>query len=280
MDQVVIKEIVDTFGPVKWIEHIDGMPGKGWFLMEVTPLPPNDQIPLVVADIIANNDVLVNQGRLYHNPNCQNTSHRIKDGIVRHAIKNLQRQTFRIAVFSNVGGVPLKVPLLMGRPIAIAIDPIISYSIYPDHPHLNMSNPVLQRCNDYLPDSLCYMTETLPTDDIERYLIALDTITIWLFRHQVWLATRELTHEGIWIGPQDGILDDECFAYRLDPAGRCRCNRGKKYEQCHQGIDTLKAHKRGWFVTNENGGRLTHVLWQSLVHVPEQKAILNLQAVF
>ena len=281
MDQEVIQTIVDEFGPVKWVEHINGMPGEGWFLMEVTPLPPNDQLLLVVADIIANNDVWVNQGRVFHHPECQIRHHKIENKVVRRAIKNLHRETFRIAVYSNPSGVPLREPLLSGRPVAIVVDPIISYSIYPDHPHLNMGNPIFHKDNvGYLPDSLCYMTETLPTDDRERYLTALDTITIWLFRHQVWLAARELSHEGIWIGPQAGSLDDEAFAYRLDPTSRCRCNSDRKYAQCHQGIDTLKARKRGWVATNENGGRLSHAWWNSLVHMPEQRAISNLNAVF
>ena len=280
MNQVEIKKIVDAFGPIRWIEQINGMPGTGWFLMEVTPCPPKDQRPLVVADIIANKGILVELGCLYHDPSCQSPNHKIENQVVKKVINNLKKQTFCIAVYLNPCGAPLNQPLLMGRPIAIAVDPVISYSVYPDHPHLNLSNPIFQKTNEYFPDSLCYMTEKLPIDNYERFLLALDTITIWLFRHQIWLATRKLEGEGIWIGPHEGILDDEAFAFRLDPSGRCRCGKGIKYADCHQGIDTLKTRKQRGFTINHNGGRLTRELWESWIHEPEQTAISNLRAVF
>ena len=282
MEQAVIEKIIDTFGPIKWVDRIDGMPGQGWFLMEVVPCPPKEELPLIVADIVAGRGIGVDQGRLYHDPDCQNTNHKIEDEVVRSSIRHLKREKFRVAVYSNPLGVPRKVPLLMGRPMAIVVDPVISYTKYPDHPHLNMSNPIFHKgTNDYFPDSLCYMTGTLPTHPHDRYLKALDTVTIWLFRHQIWLATREVSNKGIWIGPHEGALDDECFAYRLNPSDRCRCNSGKKYAQCHQGIDSLKARNKIIDLSiNENGGRLTQESWESLVHEPEKEAISKLQIAF
>lgn len=136
-------------------------------------------------------------------------------------IKKLERVEYTIGIFN-----PFKVNNQM--PWIVSIDPSISYAIYPSHPHINLGNW-------YRPDSLCLTKDYMILGNtLEEYILKLlDLTSIWLFRHQVWAATKEYYGKGIWIGPQDeSDVKPEVFLHHLNPIQTCRCGSNKSYYSC------------------------------------------------
>ncbi|MEC1718410.1 hypothetical protein [Schinkia azotoformans] len=231
-----IQQLTEVFHPAKWVQGKNS--GEGWFLLEINPLPPEDQIELVVSDIESNKRVFVGYetGKLYHSEHCASEEAHTIDERVKKALKLLQNETFKVVVL------PKSPELLATQPVAIAVEPEINYFLYPDHPHLNEDGTY--NSNFYFPHSFCYKHDHLKfregKDLYARVLDAFEQISIWLFRHQVWVATRKLYGKGIWIGKGTPPLPDENFPRFLNAESDCRCGNKVKYKDCHMKADLYK----------------------------------------
>lgn len=275
MDSAVIQSIIQEFGPVTWTSFGE----EGVFLLKVTPLPPPDELEWVIADICAGEmPVRVNQGRVYHSSHCTCQNHDIQDERVRNVIHKLKEETFVLAVHPNISGPNILGELpYEGKPLVIPFNPIISYMNFPDHPHLSMgtNQMFLQGTPFYIPDTICFTAasnDTLGNNQVSRLLNTFDEITIWLLRHQVWVATRETTGHGIWIGPHEGHLDPEAFVARLNPEGNCRCGNRKQYSSCHLKQDLEEVKIKYGLRAYQNATRLTKLpSWIGNVLAPQKE---------
>ncbi|WP_134704936.1 hypothetical protein [Ammoniphilus sp. YIM 78166] len=259
MRQQDIDEIITRFGPAKWIEgNMGNIPSEGWFLLEINPLPPKEELPLVVSDIEQDRELEVIQGQVRHYCTCPYTDHPLSPEVQR-AVRSVKEQTFTVAVHPGMG------EYYSDQPLAIALDPVINYEKYPDHPHLNIGNyVVLNRQRAFIPDSFCYMKDiaTLVKDPKDRLIQAFAVISIWLLRHMVWLETRKYLSKGMWIGPEGEPLRPHQFPAILNPNGMCRCGSSKRYRQCHLGQDLSSIYQPGFPVASGMQNE-----YQRLVHL-------------
>lgn len=211
----------------------EGLPNGNWFVFETSPLPPFDQIEKVIADINNDNEIyLQDNGTLKHLENCLAKEHNVNSKL-KAAVKNISNQRFKIAVRESFDGIQ------NNQPVVISLEPEINLYMHPDHLHINAGDP----CdNYYLPQSLCYTNNpaALGNDAYSRTLEAIQQTSIWLFRHQVWLATRN-SGKGIWIGLEVKTEEKYQFEFLRDPYRKCRCGNNKNYHQCHLNEDFRKA---------------------------------------
>lgn len=276
-----IEYLTQEFGPTRWIKL---NAAEGVFFLKVTPLPPPDELERVISDICTGGiPVYVNNGKVYHSDECQARRHVIKNPAVKRSLQRLKEETFNVAIHPNITVDPMKEePLLGGQPIAIAYDPAITYMNYPDHPHLNMGDlqKRLPGTNYLMTDSICYTSQPkkLGNTQRKRLLTTFDEVTIWLLRFQIWVATRELTGRGIWIGPQEGQLEANSFPFRLNPQGPCRCGSRKTYYTCHLTEDLEKVkQKQGDYVATDLKKRIELGWWNSAVRKPQIKLFEDLK---
>lgn len=274
--------LLESFGPVKWVpKRIIDMPNVGgWFLLEITPCPPKEDMESIIADIMNNENVSVDNGRLLHADSCTSTNHKLND-IKKDVINSIKPQRFVIAISQGNHG------FWDNQPIAIGLDPVIDYMHYPDHPHLNMGGVIRKNFMDpfYVPDSLCYgfkpslvhgMTEMEMLDEVFAQ------VSIWLFRHQVWVATKNSTGKGSWIGLQDPPIEDKYFTYKLNPFGKCRCGSGKAYVDCHLVEHFSELHecslKDAERIINKNIRKMSGG-WMQSIQAPERHLRNNLNEI-
>ena len=234
MDQPTIQRLIHDYGPVRWVDKsIFGFKNEGWFVIDTIPLPPKEEIESVVMDIIHHQDISYANGKVRRWPENQKSSG-IKDRVLKEVVTKLENKRYKVGICVNENA-----DFLEGQPIAIALDPIISYMNYPDHPHLNTLG---QYKNAFVPESFCYgynvEKERYGTTDYEKFMRAFDEVTLWLFRHQIWEAYREYTGKGKWIGVHHAVgLPDLTYAGILNPLGQCRCGKKLKYLDCHLPLD-------------------------------------------
>lgn len=242
MHEKDLAEIAEAFGPVKWTKgSAAGLPGEGWFLLEISPISSTQDLLLILADIHFNRDIFVQEGAIHHLYTCE-ADHQLpkKLRFIEKLVVGLEPRTFKIAVHPGLPGI------LFGQPLAIAIDPIINYEVYPDHPHLNTGGHLsFQGRQFFIPDSFCYQSNIaeLYSDPVERYKRAFAYITDWLLRHVLWEESRNSLSKGYWLGPEEGELEPSDYIEVLNPAGLCRCRSGKTYGDCHLSSD-LEHEKR------------------------------------
>lgn len=229
MDEHIIKQLQEYF-PVK---RVKGFNNSGWFLIEITPFPPADELPLIVSDIINDRTIDVSSnGQVRHYLDCHH-EHPVPANI-KKILSKLKEQTFLVAVH------PGNFNVYQGQPIAIAIEPKITYTVYPDHPHLNVGNvTMLDGKQVFLPDSFCYTDRPfeLGFDPVQRLIKGISMISIWLLRHQIWLLTREHQFKREWIGPEADPFKPEEYPLFLNPNGLCRCGKNSLYKTCHMSHD-------------------------------------------
>lgn len=232
-----IAEAVAGVHRVTWVDRsLPEVPGEGWFLLEVNPLPPSGDILQVMSDICEDRQILVKDGQVKHYPGCSVAYHSLRPEL-RKVVQRLKTKSFKIAVHPGITG------RYFGQPLAVAIDPVISYSVFPDHPHLNTGGIDQQaQFTGFLPDSLCYLEDIgeLGTDPVGRFRNAFSFITIWLFRHMVWEAMRTSSGTAVWIGPEGPSLPDYGYFSVHSPSSECRCGSRKTYFECHMRTDVRK----------------------------------------
>lgn len=277
MKREIIEQLEEVF-PAQWFPNpIKGHRDLGWFLLEINPLPPLDELELVVSDIIRDNIVDVSWGQIRHSHDCRR-KHKIPQ-LVKKVLGNLEEQKFLVAVYPGKHGV------YSGQPIAVAIEPQINYALYPDHPHLNVGHYTAQLNgkNIFIPDSFCYIDDPskLGVDTYERLLNAFCKISVWLLRHQVWLETRKVMTKGIWIGLEGKPLLPSEYPLFLNPSGMCRCGNEKQYMNCHMPSDldreAKELAKRGNGSIDVIKRQLTFKyvrLWNGTKNIP-QSSMLN-----
>jgi hypothetical protein len=282
MEKEVIDKLTDVFGPVKWFEQkiLGGFKNEGWFVLETVPLPPEDELEAVISDIINGCMVDFADGKVRHYSGCGNPEHKINDHRIKSVLPHLKKQSFKVAVCTGTD------KMLEGQPIVISLEPRITYTIFPDHPHLNMGC-YIHEINKYLPDSFCYGFTVEPErygpSVYDRYINTFDEITLWLLRHQVWEAVRDKFGKGVWIGPHEGKLPSWSFINKLNPQGKCRCGSKKIYRDCHLPIDLkpeitqyAKRYKipEDAVLANKING-LT-AIWNKNVFIPESHMISHI----
>lgn len=265
--------LAQEFGPARWVpQHVFGFPQEGWFLLETTPCPPAGEIDMVVSDIVKNEFIHISNGRLSHSKKCILKNHKLNP-ILQQAASNVKEETFLVAVYPGYG-------LMNNQPAVIVISPTITYEKYPDHPHLNIGGFAIKNNRPifYFPDSVCYgyNEQEYGSDEEERLRRTFAQVTIWLFRHQIWVETRKIESPGIWIGPHTGTISPEYFTNKLNPFGECRCGSHKRYADCHMPSDYTKSNK----CTMQDAERLIKSntlyfvdLWKKSVSLPQQYSI-------
>jgi hypothetical protein len=236
MNQAQIDAVLAVYGPsLKWVDgQIGGIPGEGWFILTANPLPPKHERIPVITDIAEGRYIRVSEdAQVRHVSDCEGTH--LLSQKVQQAVSRLQPKTFQVSIHPGIPG------LLSGQPVAISIEPEISYMSFPDHPHLNMG-AFLQRNGKtfFLPDSFCYVTDIADRyeEPVERMIHAVAHVTEWLLRHMVWeQAKSDVPSLEAWLGPQEGMMDPYQYANALNPAGPCRCGSRRTYHKCHYHSD-------------------------------------------
>jgi len=274
MNKSVVDDLKTKFGPVEFYTGpFKTFPGN-WFLLELKPMPLNSEINDVASDICRNGSVKVNKGKVKHHlDNCDRESHSFSSKLrhVEKIISDLKDEKYYIAVH------PGDENILNGQPIAISIKPEINYIKYPDHPHLNAGakDVSMEGFNFYLPNSLCYTDDPkqLGTDTVDRMLFAFDLITIWLFRHQIWLKTREVYGKGTWIGPEAASFPPYIYPKILNPLGKCRCGKNEKYGNCHRPYDIKKLRKKAKQNNRINLKHQTYGSWRKNIYDPQSRSL-------
>lgn len=198
-----------------------------WYFLKIKPTPSKQDIEKVVFDIIKGNSISFSnlEGKLMHDQDCREINH-VLPKCMKRILKDIESQVFKIAIYDNPRN-----DLFFGQPVIISINPQISYTNFPDHPHLNLG----VRGKDFLPASLCYTDKPNEIGNMfgDRISDAIFYSIEWLFRHQIWEKTRENLGEGKWIGSasESSIKNGEHLEV-LNPVGLCRCSSGKKYAEC------------------------------------------------
>lgn len=286
MEQSVINDLRGELGcSIEWFDGPEnGLPGMGWLLVEVNPLPPENQLEKVVSDLLSEKEVVsLSGGKLYHSNICSRKEHPLDVKVVRKAIKKLSEQTYKIVIYPGQSGI------LNGQPIIIPLDPEITYMRFPDHPHINPGTALeckvkLQGDIFTLPDSLCYTDDPkgLGTNMYERLENAIDQATIWLFSHQVWVETRKYIERGEWISIEATRFPDYEYPQFLNPDGMCWCGKKEMYRKCHLESDAKSyIHRNTVLKRNVDVRKITHWLekrlknWKQEIEKP-QTASLNL----
>lgn len=263
-------QLLAEFPAARWVKNnIRELSCEGWFVLEVSPTPPYSDISKVTADLAKSELIYIdyNNGKLHHSVNCEQTKHPL-DSQVRKALKSVTEETFTVAIY------PDYIPELKGQPVAIPLEPEITYEKYPDHPHLNV--PIVLKNQFFLPETLCYTDDPigLGVNEYERFLTAFKEISTWLFRHQIWVALRKTIRPGIWIGPSSESLPATAYPGLLNPTGLCHCGKNEKYAFCHMAEDLalsgLDAHIISEITKNVLNNSYS---WQQNIKVPRDKSL-------
>jgi hypothetical protein len=254
---------------------------NGWFLFEITPFSNEEETQKVIADIMKVKPVDVKGGKIEHLNDCCG-NHSIPSQIVRKSIKYLTPQTFLIALYMD------GTSFLMNRPVAIVVEPEISYMTFPEHPHLNMGS-FDTKTRSFFPDSLCLGGKEHDWGESEkdRLYEAISQTAIWLYRHQIWVETRRYKTRGEWIGPGADPLPGYCYPQHINPHGTCWCGNKKSYKDCHRYNDLIDWAKEISLKSNIqlevakqkimsyfiNG----YELWRRQIKIPTEKVNSNLK---
>ena len=279
METKVIDKLTAVFGPVKWFDQkiFGGMRNEGWFVLETAPLPPENELKQVISDIMNGCPVDFANGKVRHFQGCGNTEHNITDYRINAILHELMEQKYTVAICTGTD------KILEGQPIVISLEPRITYSIYPDHPHLNIG-VYIPELKKYLPDSFCYGYTVEPErygpTEYDRFINTFDEVTLWLLRHQIWESVRKKFGQGVWIGPHEGVLPAWSYVNKLNPLGKCRCGNKKIYKECHLTLDLkpevallAKRYKASEKTILANKIEGLEASWKKNVFVPESHMI-------
>lgn len=250
------------------------MQKDGWFLLETTPLPPADELLKVIVDIYKGRPVHIENSKLYHSSQCTDDKHILpkKDRkIILKVVETITKQKFLIAVHPNHPNFPGNPPMV------IALDPLISYNVYPDHPHISTWSYMVGNNYFFPPDTLCYgLPDELSDDAYKRLEYLLAQIIIWLFRHQVWLETRKIKKPGLWIGPGALPMNPEYYPMFLNPFGHCRCGQEKPYIACHMTSDIAEREKCSLQQAKLRIGKYGSG-WTTSIKIPQETEVAKLK---
>lgn len=269
MREKFIEELGQSFGEIKFSSIM-----RDWCLISINPLPPEDEILTVICDTQNNLPFNIEEGKIRHLDTCVKKSHPVDKRII-DSVNLLKDDTFKIAICMQEEAPPLN------QPIAISLDPLISLTEYPDHMHINapLTTSSLEQIGlDCLWESLCYNKDAreLGNSIEERVMEAMGMITMWAFKQQIWLASRELygMGKGIWIGKHTPYFEKPgSYFYLLNPKNKCRCGSNKLYRDCCMQEDA-KAYR------NENPHIKKIHNWERDVSEPRNNMIRKLKKAF
>ncbi len=181
----------------------------GYWQAIAEPIPPPDEVTLVIADLDRGGDVEVERhGRVRHHRRC-------------HAAHQLRQELEGVAIPATPFLVDLTLYPPPVHPKARILDPEISLRRFPGHPHF------------YAPDIVCPIFPPEGTWSWHRHLISdyLDQVAIWLVKSSVWIVTHATRGRGIWLGP-DAPHDPQTLLRTVRPDDDCPCAMGQKYKRC------------------------------------------------
>lgn len=264
--------------------EIIGRKEGGWFVLRINPLPPIAELSLVVSDIEQIRAVGVSGRGVTHLDDCK-SEHVISSEVVTKALTNLENLTYTVAVCLN----ETSNSVLRKQPIAVCLEPEITYRVYPDHPHLN-SGFFDEDSQYYFPDSFCYTDnpDALGESEFDRAIAGLNQITLWLLRHHIWLETRKYVPKGVWIGPNAESFPSFMYPRVINPEGRCHCGSNAHYRSCH-----LNSDLRAWEqeivklekVTLNHAREFinffiksSHDNWIRTINIPSRKSLKELRS--
>ena len=240
MRKEFLTKLEEEYGEIKLFDTKFG----DWVLLNLSPLPPKGEIEWVVHDITMGNAVRIIGGQIRHLEKCKELDHNI-DMQIAKCLSYLKAENFRVAI-------NLKEEAPLYQPLAISLDPLISFNKYPDHPHINddLEHTDMAKAGVKLPESICYIANACELGDTyeDRLFAAIGIIVIWLFRHQLWLASRKIygRGKGIWIGEHIPYFDEPgCYVEHINPYGSCRCGSDKSYMVCCMNGDSHSLRKMG-----------------------------------
>lgn len=236
-----------------WHEHLDASeerdvvagayPGARFrpdaWRVPMSPVRDDDaQFRMVAADLMRGEIVyLLPGGELAHAPDCQHTVHEVSG--LRRPPSRLFRVdlSFPATAFGPAGPVNPKARIGAGPLGSFGLTPGMQELRYLGHPHLS---------GDGRGDAWAC---PLPPHDTEwtwqsgAVLAYLDQVAIWLFKTEVWAATRKWPlYTGLWLGEAAGHAPVEVLAYSAE--GACRCGSGRRYGDCHRALDLREWFKR------------------------------------
>lgn len=250
-----------------------------WYFLKLKPTPNKKDIEKVVFDIIKGDFISFSnlEGKLIHNSDCKEINHVLPKNI-KKILKDIESQVFKIAIYDNHTN-----DLFFGQPIIIAVNPKISYTNFPDHPHLNLGI----RGKEFLPASFCYTDKPNEIGNMfgDRISDAIFYSIEWLFRHQIWEKTRENFGKGKWIGlaSESSIRNGE-YLEVVNPVGLCRCGSGKKYAECCLVKDIelyQNLYKSGLVKTVFPKDVREYInSWNELVNLPEKRFLDKFNKIF
>lgn len=279
MQQSDIKRLIQDFGPASWVDKsLFGFKDEGWFVLQTIPIPPEDEIKKVISDIIKNHEIAYADGKVRHWYECEQQTHSISNQVVKEVISTLKEESYRIAVCAASDE-----KYLGGQPIAIALNPTITYMNFPDHPHLNSGG---FNKGVFIPNSICYGYTVEPErygpTQYDKYIRVFDEVTLWAFRHQVWKAIRGKFGKGQWIGRhyKYGFDNPLFYADCINPLLKCRCGKNARYLECHLPLDISEVvkkrakeqNKKTIDIQNEIINDLVKT-WRSRVEIPQTEML-------
>lgn len=266
-------------GPVNWIDGaLNGLPAswQGWAHVVISPLPSPKELKPVAEDICNDEYIRIEGGRLKHSNLCTSKTHYItgvtNPSRIGQCLHTISDTAYNVAIYSNINDGQSEC-LYLGQPLVVVFSPAIDYIRYPGHLHLN-TGAIVRETGHYMPDTLCYrksFEELLALPLRERLLETLFEVSMWLYRHQIWVASGE------WIGEHEPTLGPETFHHHLNPAGYCRCGSGKKYRACCMPRDTIVGAsmfpKIDYRSNPETLLRLCSTSWDERVGKPQLRAL-------
>jgi len=223
----------ERFKPKSVLINSPILPKGVWHLIDVRPYPEREHLHEIISDINSDRCVVVSyNGKLKHYKECK-SEHDDLPKCFKAIEPLLQPMSFKVAVREKY---------YRGYPVAVVIEPEISYCTFSDHPHISTFIDIgtyrSASTQDAPPFSLCLAEDqgTFGLDLNERMTNIMEETSVWLFRHQLWEASRKFG-KGIWIGPQKNAEANHQFIYSRNPNGLCHCGRKRLYKDCHLQVD-------------------------------------------
>jgi len=191
----------------------DGIPVQVWEGL-VTPFSDDRaEVLSIIADLDAARDIAIERGGALRHPKSCEAKHTLKDDLEGLMIQPL---TYYMVVYQ------LEPP---AHPRVKVVLPEISPLSFQGHPHLYFNGEI---CTLFPPDGGW---------DGHRSSLAdfLPHASVWLAKHQVWVAMRASSRHPRFIGRDDA--PHGAYADILAPDAQCWCGSGQRYGRCHRPIE-------------------------------------------
>lgn len=203
----------------EWGERVEGNRFFRCLRTLITPVPPTEEIFVILADLDRGRDVSVEpRGRLRHRLACQGP-HQLRGSLEE---LTLEDQTFLVeATFYTMTEDP------RGR----ILEPEVSRRIFPSHPHFYDIDII---CPVFPPDRSWAWSTHLVTDYLNH-------VALWLIKSMVWRKTK------VWIGPHICYHSPDHLLRVVHRSAPCPCGRGLTYGQCCRSKHITAGNQQPWY---------------------------------